>query len=356
MAVSESDAMMTRIGHGITLGHGGDRAAARRLFAELWGEIGTTGDPLYRCALAHAMADVQDDPGEELRWDLRALEAAELVTDERARQAGVAGPASGFAPSLHLNLGDVYRRLGDIDRARDHLERGQAAVGVLADDEYGQMIRNRLERLAGRLEDDRRQAERGPADSSIFLETSRLRLRRLTAADEDDLVELDGDPEVMRFLTGGRPTAREEIRRRVLPAFLGYYKRFDGFGFWAAEEKATGRFLGWFHFRPRLDEPRDGEIELGYRLRRSAWGKGYATEGSRALIRKGFTELGVERVFAETMAVNLGSRRVMEKCGLTLVRTFDLDLPDAIEGAEHGEVEYALTRADWKAAAAPRSP
>ena len=57
----------------------------------------------------------------------------------------------------------------------------------------------------------------------------------------------------------------------------------------------------------------------------------------------------MERVVAETMAVNLGSRRVMEKCGLTLVRTFHQDWPDAIEGSEHGDVEYALTRADWEA-------
>jgi RimJ/RimL family protein N-acetyltransferase len=183
----------------------------------------------------------------------------------------------------------------------------------------------------------------------IFLETDRLILRRFTEADEDNLVELDGDPAVMRFLNGGRPTPRDEIRGRVLPAFLGYYSRFEGFGFWAAVEKPTGRFLGWFHFRPRLDEPQDGEIELGYRLRASAWGKGYATEGSRALIGKGFTELGVERVFAGTMAVNLGSRRVMEKCGLTLVRTYHEDWPDVIEGSEHGEVEYALTKADWEA-------
>ncbi|WP_433170858.1 GNAT family N-acetyltransferase [Actinoallomurus sp. CA-150999] len=182
---------------------------------------------------------------------------------------------------------------------------------------------------------------------SIFLETNRLTLRRFTEGDEDNLVELDSDPEVMRFLTGGRPTPREEIRDRI-PRLLDYYERFEGFGFWVAQEKATERFLGWFHFRPNMSEPRDGEIELGYRLRRSAWGKGYATEGSRALIRKGFTELGVERVVAETMTVNLGSRRVMEKAGLTHVRTFQRDDLDAIEGFEHGVVEYALTKADWK--------
>jgi RimJ/RimL family protein N-acetyltransferase len=180
----------------------------------------------------------------------------------------------------------------------------------------------------------------------IFLETDRLTLRRFTEADEDNLVELDGDPEVMRFLSGGKPTPREEVRSRVLPALFDYYERFDDLGVWAAQEKSTGRFLGWFHFRPHIKGPRDGDIELGYRLRRPAWGKGYATEGSRALIRKGFTELGVERVVAETMAVNAGSRRVLEKAGLTLVRTFHRDGLEAIEGSEHGVVEYALIKAD----------
>ncbi|HEX8861981.1 MAG TPA: GNAT family N-acetyltransferase [Actinomycetes bacterium] len=181
----------------------------------------------------------------------------------------------------------------------------------------------------------------------VFLETDRLLLRRFTADDVDNLVELDGDPDVMRFITGGRPTPREEIRDDVLPAFLGYYRRFAGYGFWAAIEKSTGAFLGWFHLRPpeghRLDD-----VELGYRLRKSAWGKGYATEASRALIRKAFTELGARRVYAETMAVNLASRRVMEKAGLRLVRSFHQQWPDHIDGDKHGDVEYALHRDEWE--------
>ena len=181
----------------------------------------------------------------------------------------------------------------------------------------------------------------------VFLETDRLILRRFTAADVDLLVALDADPDVMHFITGGRPTPRAEIEHDILPAFLGYHERFAGYGFWAAIEKATGDFLGWFHFRPAPGSPPD-EPELGYRLRRSAWGKGYGTEGSRALIRKGFAELGVRRVVASTMAVNLASRRVMEKSGLTLVRTFHQDWPDRIPGDEHGDVEYALTREDWE--------
>jgi RimJ/RimL family protein N-acetyltransferase len=160
----------------------------------------------------------------------------------------------------------------------------------------------------------------------VFLETDRLVLRRFTIADADNLVDLDADPDVMRFVTGGIPTSREEIQNEVLPAFLAYYQRYEGYGFWAAIEKETGEFLGWFHFRPRPGAA-PGEVELGYRLRKSAWGKGYATEGSRALIRKGFTESGVQRVTAEAMAVNQASRRVMEKAGLKLVRTFHQPWP-----------------------------
>ncbi len=89
-------------------------------------------------------------------------------------------------------------------------------------------------------------------------------------------------------------------------------------------------------------------VELGYRLNRAAWGRGYATEGARALVGKGFTDLGVQRVTANTMAVNAGSRRVMEKAGLTFVRAYTEDWPEAIEGSEHGEVEYELTRETWQ--------
>ncbi len=183
----------------------------------------------------------------------------------------------------------------------------------------------------------------------VFLETERLVLRRFTGDDIDHLVELDSDPEVMRFINGGRPTPRDEIENDVLPGFLGYYERYAGYGFWAAVERSTGRFIGWFHFRPAKDAPPD-EVELGYRLRRSAWHKGYATEGSRALIDNGFAELGVQRVVAFTMVVNVASRRVMEKAGLRFVRVFHQPWPDYIEGEEEGDVEYALLRSEWEQA------
>jgi len=185
---------------------------------------------------------------------------------------------------------------------------------------------------------------------TIVLQTQRLILRQFTEDDVENLFELNSDPEVMRYLTGGRPTPREELRDSIIPFHLTVYERLDRLGTWAAESAATGQFLGWFHFRPGPGQDIKN-IDLGYRLRRPAWNAGHATEGSRALITMGFTELGVQRVFAHTMAVNTASRRVMEKCGLTLVRTIPYEGPDVIEGSEHGEVEYALTRTEWEVSA-----
>ncbi|MEU2834379.1 GNAT family N-acetyltransferase [Streptomyces lavendulae] len=179
-----------------------------------------------------------------------------------------------------------------------------------------------------------------------FLETDRLVLRAFTTADTDHLLALDNDPEVMRFINGGRPTSREAIETRTLPRLLHDHPCWETRGYWATLEKATGAFLGWFEFRP-LEEHSPAVVELGYRLNLAAWGHGYATEGSRALIRKGFTELEVERVTANTMAVNSRSRRVMEKSGLSFLRHFTGDWPEAIGGSEHGEVEYELTREMW---------
>jgi RimJ/RimL family protein N-acetyltransferase len=181
----------------------------------------------------------------------------------------------------------------------------------------------------------------------VFLRTDRLLLRRFTGADIDNLVSLDADPEVMRLLTGGRPTPRDVVECELLPALLQDYDRFDSFGRWAAVERATGEFVGWFALRPR-DAGNLDEVELGYRLRRSAWGKGYATEGSLALVDRAFAGPGVERVYAETMAVNAASRRVLEKAGLRHVRTFHPSWDDPIEGTEQGEVEYELRKADWE--------
>jgi RimJ/RimL family protein N-acetyltransferase len=184
-----------------------------------------------------------------------------------------------------------------------------------------------------------------------YLETERLALRRFTADDADLLIELDSDPEVMRYLTGGEPTAPEVVRNDDIPAILASYERWGGdFGTFAAYEKDGNTFIGWLYLRPgrEPDAPLD-VADIGYRLRRSAWGNGYATEGSQALLHKGFTELGLRLVWAETAVVNRRSRNVMEKLGMTLTRAIPTP-PDMamIDGAEHGGVEYEITKEQWE--------
>ncbi len=168
----------------------------------------------------------------------------------------------------------------------------------------------------------------------VFLETERLILRQFTEDDADHLFELDSDREVIRFaniglINGGEPidTDYEAIRYKILPRFIKYYEKYDGYGFWAAIEKLSSEFIGWFHLRPALDNitvhvNNENEIELGYRLRKVAWGKGYATEGSRSLIVKGFCELDTQRIVSTALVANTASIRVMEKAGLKFEKTF----------------------------------
>ena len=189
------------------------------------------------------------------------------------------------------------------------------------------------------------------------MQTARLVLERFTADDADLLIELDSDPAVMRYLTGGEPeNAPEVVRERAIPSILAGYQRWGGkFGLFAAHELDSGAFLGWFCLRPERDGPTD-EAELGYRLRQEAWGKGYATEGSQALLAKAFTELDVRLVWGETMCVNLPSQRVMEKVGMTVADS--IPTPDdmlMVENAELGGLRYEIVKEQWEQQQQPRA-
>lgn len=187
-----------------------------------------------------------------------------------------------------------------------------------------------------------------------YLRTERVTLRPFGPDDADLLVELDSDPAVMRYLSGGEPTAPELVRERDLPSVLAGYDRWGGrFGLFAAHETAGGAFLGWFCLRPEREGPLD-EVELGYRLRRAAWGRGYATEVSAALVERAFTDLDVRVVWGATMALNHASQRVMEKVGMTVTEA--LPTPEdmlAVEGADLGGYRYAITREQWERRARP---
>ncbi|GAA0442947.1 hypothetical protein Aca07nite_63970 [Actinoplanes capillaceus] len=174
------------------------------------------------------------------------------------------------------------------------------------------------------------------------LYTERMVLIPLTDEHLEYEVELDSDPEVLRYIEGRARTREEVAGCHAQRMELG--RRVDGLGYWLATE-TTGEFVGVMMLPPA---ERPGEAELGYRLLRRYWRRGLATEGAVALLRHGFATSGRERIIAQTMTVNSGSRRVMEKCGLRYVRTFFPDHPP-IPGSGEGEVEYAITRAEWRA-------
>jgi [ribosomal protein S5]-alanine N-acetyltransferase len=200
---------------------------------------------------------------------------------------------------------------------------------------------------------------------NIFLETNRLILRNLTQDDVDDLVRLDSDSEVMRFINGGIATTREAIANEFLPYATGYYNKSKNLGFWAIIERQSQEFIGWIFLRPEVDfkllqqlnlaEP--GAVELGYRLGQQSWNQGYTTEVAQALINKSFTESEIDKIVAWALVENKASIRVMAKVGLKLQQAYlvtkDLLPPSLLENSlvqnllDRQLVKYQLDRATW---------
>ena len=145
------DPIMERIGAAIGRLHAGERDRARDTLAAIWSEIESDPDPFHTVTLAHFMADTQDDVAEELAWDLRALEAARQVTQERAESHHASLSIKSFFPSLHLNAGDAYLRLGKLAEAREQLAAAQAALGDIGDSPLAEMTRNGIAGLAQRI-------------------------------------------------------------------------------------------------------------------------------------------------------------------------------------------------------------
>jgi RimJ/RimL family protein N-acetyltransferase len=174
------------------------------------------------------------------------------------------------------------------------------------------------------------------------LTTERLRLEPLTLDHTDDLVALDADPEVVKHVFGRRLT-REEVVRDWMPKRTSPAAHARGLGYWVGY--ADDRFVGWWLLG--VDDEDDRVAEIGYRLRRDAWGRGFATEGGRALLAHAFDTLGLDRVWAEAMVVNDASRRVLAKLGLREVRIEHGEWPWPAAGAEEGQVFCEITRREY---------
>ncbi|MDT0445445.1 hypothetical protein [Streptomyces johnsoniae] len=145
---ASSDPTMDAISRAVVEGRAGDVAPARRKLLALWSAIGVTGDPLHRCTLAHYLADLHEDPAQALAWDIRALDAADAVTEQGVRERHAGLRIAGFYPSLHLNLADDYRRLGSFEAAAEHVDAAEERAPDLPQDAYGAFLRTAIAEVA----------------------------------------------------------------------------------------------------------------------------------------------------------------------------------------------------------------
>lgn len=182
--------------------------------------------------------------------------------------------------------------------------------------------------------------------SQATLRTERLDLVPLSGHHLPFLVDLNADPLVQRFLFH-RGRTHEETEERLHRA-LATAREAAGLGQWIGYD--DGEPIGLWMLQPPhgpSQPPLAGGADLGYRLPQRHWRLGYASEGARELVRHGFEDLGLTRIFAQTMAVNEASRATMAAAGLTFVRAFAEDYDWPVPGHERGEVEYGITRARW---------
>ncbi|MBI1347502.1 GNAT family N-acetyltransferase [bacterium] len=176
--------------------------------------------------------------------------------------------------------------------------------------------------------------------------TERLQLRPMIPADAALLQELDRDPAVVRYLGAFQPGTLADYCNRIETVYQKYDATHVNLGFWAIRKIENGEFLGWVCLRPATDYRflqeagyLADDVELGYRLKQAAWGQGFATEASRAVLEQGWLTESFSRVVASALIPNRGSTRVLEKCGLLRLYEFH------IAGMEDAAVVYGLTRA-----------
>jgi RimJ/RimL family protein N-acetyltransferase len=147
---------------------------------------------------------------------------------------------------------------------------------------------------------------------TAILETPSIHIRHFEESDFAGLLNLDTDPEVMKYIGNGKIMTEDQVRS-ALKRIISRYDEMKEFGIWAAELKSTSEFIGWFALKPL---PGTHDIEIGYRLLKKHWGHGYATEGATALLKYGFDILKISKIVAITNPSNLISKRVLEKIGL----------------------------------------
>ena len=155
--------------------------------------------------------------------------------------------------------------------------------------------------------------------------SERLKFRLMDSQDAQALWQLDQDPQVMKYLNGGKPTSMEQVNSVFIPRMEKYRDDKLGWGIWQVSDKVTDEYLGWVLIRPMAfftDSPNFKDLELGWRFFQSTWGKGYATEAAIAIKNAVITLSDVSHVSALAVADNLASVGVMKKMGMSFVRAY----------------------------------
>jgi RimJ/RimL family protein N-acetyltransferase len=163
-----------------------------------------------------------------------------------------------------------------------------------------------------------------------------MALTRTNWPDVDDVVALNADSEVMRYVDHGRSMTPARVLAEEMPRLMAHNRRADRLGSWVARDRGTSSFLGWFMITP-VDEPLR-TVELAYRLRRRAWGGATTSRGMIEMARAAQVSI----VIATMMAVDVASRRLMEKAGLHLVQTLISENTGSTAAAARRKVDYAL--------------
>jgi RimJ/RimL family protein N-acetyltransferase len=178
------------------------------------------------------------------------------------------------------------------------------------------------------------------------LTTDRLLLRHWKDSDRDPFAALNSDPAVMEHFPAMPTRADSDALIDRTTALLEE----RGFGLWAVEVRETGQFIGFVGLSvPSFEAPFLPGVEIGWRLAKDAWGKGYASEGARAALAHGFGPAGLDEVLSWTTTTNKPSQRVMEKIGMTHDEAEDFDHPRIADGHPlQRHVLYRITRAQWE--------
>ena len=176
-----------------------------------------------------------------------------------------------------------------------------------------------------------------------MIETERLLLRGWREGDHEPWAQMGRDPEVMRHFPG--PLDREQSDSMVQERLQPHVAR-NGWGLWAVERKSDGTFLGFTGLAPvDFACPIQGEVEIGWRLARHAWGHGYAFEAASAAVDFAFNRLSLDRIVAMTIEPNDRSRRLMDRLGMVRAPELDFNHPRVPEDSPvRPQIVYVLER------------